>query len=122
MGRDRGLLARIRRRTGAKRIFRSLAAGELVFLAVGAGFLEDEGVDREVAQATAVDEWAERGGAKIAGVTRARSVAGGSLVVEVRSSAWLMELNMMKGDILQRVNEGRDVPVEQLVFVLSPEA
>jgi hypothetical protein len=33
-----------------------------------------------------------------------------------------MELNMMKGDILARVNEGHDeAPLEKLVFVLSEE-
>ena len=86
-----------------------------------AGFLEHEGVGRDVARATAVDEWEERVGAKIAEVTRARTVADGTLVVEVRSSAWLMELNMMKRQILRRVNEGRDVPVDNLVFVMSPD-
>jgi len=33
----------------------------------------------------------------------------------------LMELNMMKSEILRRVNEGREVPVEKLVFVMSPD-
>lgn len=84
-------------------------------------FLEQEGVGKDVARASAVEEWAERVGPSIAGVTRARSVAEATLVVEVRSSPWLMELNMMKSEILQRVNEGREVPVEKLVFVLSPE-
>ena len=87
-----------------------------------AGFLETEGVGKDVARATAVDEWHERVGPKIAEVTRARTVADGTLVVEVRSSAWLMELNMMKRQILRRVNEGRDVPVDNLVFVMSPES
>jgi len=86
-----------------------------------ADFLEQEGVADELARVSAVDEWAERVGPGIAKVTRARSVADATLVVEVRSSAWLMELNMMKGEILRRVNDGRDVPVEKLVFVMSPE-
>lgn len=85
-------------------------------------FLESQGVGDELARVSAVDEWASRVGPGIAGVTRARSVVDATLVVEVRSSAWLMELNMMKSEILQRVNEGRDVPVEKLVFVMSPEA
>lgn len=70
---------------------------------------------------SALEEWAERVGPKIAGVTRARSISDGALIVEVRSSAWLMELNMMKGDILACVNRDREVPLEKLVFVLSPE-
>jgi len=86
-----------------------------------AEFLDKEGVGDELARVSAVEEWADRVGPGIAGVTRARSVADATLVVEVRSSAWLMELNMMKGEILRRVNEGREVPVEKLVFVMSPE-
>lgn len=84
------------------------------------GFLERQGVKDEVARATVVEEWPERVGEQIARVTRARSVSDGTLVVEVRSSAWLMELNMMKGQILERVNRDRDeAPLEKLVFVLS---
>ncbi|MDT8341969.1 MAG: DUF721 domain-containing protein [Longimicrobiales bacterium] len=86
-----------------------------------AEFLEREGVADEVARASAVEAWPERVGPGIARVTRARSISGGALVVEVASSAWLMELNLMKGEILRRVNEGRDVPVEKLVFVMSPD-
>ena len=86
-----------------------------------ADFLEKEGVAEDLARVSAVEEWPQRVGAAIAGVTRARSVADATLVVEVRSSAWLMELNMMKGEILHRVNEGREVPVEKLVFVMSPD-
>ena len=41
-----------------------------------------------------------------------------ALIVEVRSSAWLMELSMMKGDFLARVNERLgDVPLERIIFV-----
>lgn len=85
-------------------------------------FLEKEGVADDLARVSAVDEWAERVGEKIASVTRARSVADSTLVVEVRSSAWLMELNMMKGEILKRVNQGRELPLDKLVFVMSPDA
>jgi predicted nucleic acid-binding Zn ribbon protein len=47
-------------------------------------------------------------------------VSDATLVVEVRSSGWLMELNMMKGDLLARVNERMaDAPLERLVFVLA---
>jgi predicted nucleic acid-binding Zn ribbon protein len=84
-------------------------------------FLEREGVGKDVALASAVEEWGGKVGPKIAAVARARSVMDGTLVVEVRSSAWLMELNMMKGEILRRVNQDRDVAVEKLVFVMSPE-
>lgn len=85
-------------------------------------FLEKQGVQEQLERVSVLDEWAERVGPKIAEVTRARSVAERTLFVEVRSSAWLMELNMMKGRILERVNEARpDSPLEKLVFVLSQD-
>ncbi len=85
-------------------------------------FLQQEGVQDELERVSAIGEWAEKVGPNIAKVTQARSVADATLVVEVRSSAWLMELNMMKSEILRRVNEGREVPIEKLVFVLSPDS
>jgi predicted nucleic acid-binding Zn ribbon protein len=84
-------------------------------------FLEREGVAEDLARQSALEEWAESVGPRIAQVTRARSVADSTLVVEVRSSPWLMELNMMKREILERLNQDRTVPVEKLVFVMSPE-
>ena len=87
-----------------------------------ADFLEKEGVREAVDRQTALAEWEGQVGSAIAKVTRARSVAEGTLVVEVRSSAWLMELNMMKGEILRRLNEGLEIPIEKLVFVLSPDS
>lgn len=85
-------------------------------------FLERQGVREQVERVGVLEEWSERVGPKIAEVTRARSVADRTLFVEVRSSAWLMELNMMKGRILARLNESRpDAPLEKLVFVLSQD-
>ncbi|HSR42267.1 MAG TPA: DUF721 domain-containing protein, partial [Longimicrobiales bacterium] len=65
--------------------------------------------------------WPEVVGEGIAEVTRARSVSDATLFVEVRSSAWMMELDMMKGRILARLNEGRDEAsrIAKLVFVLA---
>ncbi len=85
-------------------------------------FLDKKGMRRQVERASVLEEWAARVGERIAGVTRPRSVAEATLFVEVRSSAWLMELNMIKGEILSRLNEGHeDAPLEKLVFVLSEE-
>ncbi len=85
-------------------------------------FLEGQGVKQQVERVSVLDEWAERVGPKIAEVTRARSVSEATLFVEVRSSAWLMELNMIKGRILERLNEDRDAgALEKLVFVLSQD-
>ena len=85
-------------------------------------FLEKKGLREQVRRQGVLEGWAERVGERIAAVTRPRAVDEGTLFVEVRSSAWLMELNMMKGQILSRINEGADdASVEKLVFVLSHE-
>ncbi len=85
-------------------------------------FLDDQGVREQVERVSVLEEWADKVGPRIAEVTRARSVADSTLFVEVRSSAWLMELNMMKGRILARLNEGRgEASLEKLVFVLSQD-
>ena len=84
------------------------------------GFLEKKGLREAVRRAEAVEEWEERVGEAIARVTRAQGVRGTALIVEVRSSAWMMELDLMKDEILERVNEGReDGFVEKIVFVLA---
>lgn len=84
-------------------------------------FLEEKGVGRQVRRMDVLDAWPERVGETIAGVARPCSLSEGTLFVEVRSSSWLMELNMMKGRILERLNEGRpqDARVEKIVFVLA---
>ena len=84
------------------------------------GFLEGKGLREAVRRAEIVDEWEERVGEAIARVTRAQGVRETALIVEVKSSAWLMELDLMKGEILKRVNEGRDdALIEKIVFVLA---
>ena len=84
------------------------------------GVLEEAGVLRQFERLGVLDLWPEIVGEKVAEVTHARSVDDTTLIVEVRSSAWLMELNMMKGDLLKRVNEhASETPMDRLVFVLA---
>ena len=83
-------------------------------------FLADAGLDEQVRRQGILETWPGLVGDAIAAVTRARSLSAGTLFVEVRSSPWLMELEMMKGDILRRVNAGRDdALIERIVFVLG---
>ena len=80
--------------------------------------LEKHGLREQVQRMEVLELWPEIVGEQLAQVTRARNVADAALFVEVRSSAWLMELSMMKGDFLARVNERLgDVPLERIVFV-----
>lgn len=82
--------------------------------------LEKLGVAKEVASQSAIPRWDEVVGEKIASVTRARAVSGDVLFVEVRSSAWLTELNLMRREILRRLNAGRpEARIERVVFTLA---
>ena len=82
--------------------------------------LKERGLGTQIRRVGALDKWTEAVGEKIAGVTRARAVVTSTLFVEVRSSAWLMELNLMKGALLERINEqlGKDATIERIVLTL----
>jgi predicted nucleic acid-binding Zn ribbon protein len=85
-------------------------------------FLEKSGLRESVLRADVVDEWEDKVGDAIAKVAKAQGLRDATLIVEVRSSAWLMELNLVKNEILQRVNEGRQEGlVEKIVFVLAED-
>lgn len=82
--------------------------------------LEAHGVKDQVARMSVLEVWPEMVGDHIAEVTRAKGVSDATLFVEVRTSAWLMELNMMKAELLARVNAHlTDTPIERIVFVLA---
>ena len=93
------------------------------FKAVGEvleGYLAESGLGESLARLGAMDEWAETVGSRVSGVTRPVEVRGDTLVVEVLSSAWLNELSMMKGMILERLNAGRaDAPIGGIRFRLA---
>ena len=84
-------------------------------------YLDRAGVKAQLVRTGVLEEWPQKVGEPIAQVTHARSVSDRTLVVEVRSSAWLMELNMMKAEILGRVNDGRaeEARMDRIVFVLG---
>lgn len=85
--------------------------------------LEQHGIREQVEQSQALEPWTETVGERLASVTRVKGFERGALVVEVRSSAWLMELNMMKEDFLGRVNARLGgAPIERVVFVLAETA
>ena len=85
-----------------------------------AALLEKHGVKEQVERMSVLALWPELVGEHVAEVTKAKGVSEATLFVEVRTSAWLMELNIMKGEFLVRVNERLgDVPLERIVFVLA---
>jgi predicted nucleic acid-binding Zn ribbon protein len=85
-------------------------------------FLEGRGVAEQVKRQSVLVDWPAVVGEGIAAVTHARSLSAGALFVEVRSSPWLMELEMMKGEILRRLNAGREEAlIERIVFVMGEQ-
>ena len=70
--------------------------------------------------AAAVEEWAETVGPQIAAVTEPLRVSEGSLFVAVATSSWMMELTLMKGEIMRRLNAGKkDGKIQHIVFVMG---
>lgn len=83
-----------------------------------ARYLSRSGLGDRLEQASALDDWAERVGDRIADVAEPLHVSNDVLFVAVKSSAWLMELRMMEGDIRRRLNEGRTKGrIERIRFV-----
>ena len=73
-------------------------------------YLKRTGLVESLERLGALEEWAEAVGPRVAQVSRAVEVRGDKLVVEVLSSAWIAELTMMKGLILERLNSIRAGP------------
>lgn len=83
-------------------------------------FLAESDLGEKMEKASIVPEWPERVGQAIADVTTPLRVSGGTLLVAVRSSTWLMELRMMEREILLRLNDGRERGrIERIRFVMS---
>lgn len=70
-------------------------------------FLKASEVGERIQEASVVPEWAERVGPAIAAVTVPLRVNRGTLLVGVRSSAWLMELKLVEAEIVRRLNRDR---------------
>lgn len=84
------------------------------------GVLEKHGVDKQIERLGVLELWPEIVGSQLAKVTRAKGVDEAALFVEVRSSAWLTELSLMKDEFLERVNERLGTAaIERIVFVLA---
>jgi predicted nucleic acid-binding Zn ribbon protein len=82
--------------------------------------LARRGLSERIEAASVVLEWPELVGERIARVTRPLRVSGGTLLVAVSSSPWMMELDMMRPALMRRINAGRGKGrIERLVFVMD---
>lgn len=102
--------------TGAER-----GGGRMVPLAEALeGYLDRTGLGDSLARLGAMEEWSGAVGPRVSQVTRPVEVRGRTLVVEVLSSAWITELTMMSGLILERVNaRGTGPPIGRIRFRLA---
>ncbi len=82
--------------------------------------LDQRGLGTQIRRLGALDVWSDAVGEKIAEVTGAKTVVASTLFVEVRSSAWLMELSLMKEPLLERVNAalGGEGTIDRIVLTL----
>jgi len=84
------------------------------------GLLQKLGISEEVARQEVLLRWESTVGENIAAVSKAVAVSGGVLFVHVDSSAWMNELNLMRYDIMKRLNAGAgEGRIERIVFTLS---
>ena len=86
--------------------------------------LAKRGLRTQIRRIGALDVWSDAVGERIAGVTEAKTVAASTLFVEVRSSAWLMELSLLKEPLLERVNVelGGEGTIDRIVLTLMEGA
>ncbi len=83
-------------------------------------FLEKRGLAARVEAASVIPEWEDLVGPGIAAVANPLRVSDGTLVIAVSTSPWMMELNMMKADLIRRLNAGkRTGRIEKIVFVMA---
>lgn len=86
------------------------------------GVLRSRGLVEAVERASVVPEWKDLVGPQVSRVATPMGFDRGTLFVEVRSSAWLMELEMMERRILARINAGRRRgKFDKIIFRLSRE-
>jgi len=86
-----------------------------------ARFLDKSGLASRVEAATAITDWARLVGPQIAAVTNPTGMVEDTLFVSVATSAWMMELNLMKGELMRRINAGKkEGRIGHIVFVIAP--
>jgi predicted nucleic acid-binding Zn ribbon protein len=67
--------------------------------------LEDQGIEGRIREEGAVAFWEEIVGESIAKNTKAVKIYRGELLVEVKSAAWKQQIQMMKRQIISKINQ-----------------
>ncbi len=92
-------------RRGTARTFETQPAAQAIFKA-----LQHHGIAEQVRGQRVLTEWSELVGPKVAARTRPEGISDRVLWVEVVSSAWLHELNMLKAQLLKGLIERMGEP------------
>ena len=83
-------------------------------------YLSKKGLAAKLEAASVVPQWEDLVGPQIAAVTTPVRVSEGTLFVTVATSAWMMELNLMKAHLMGRLNAGKKAGrIEQIVFLMA---
>ena len=67
--------------------------------------LRSLGITRRIKEYDAVAQWAEAVGQQVARVTEAQSIKKGILLVRVSNGPWRNELQILKPEIIRKLNE-----------------
>lgn len=68
-----------------------------------AGYLEERGWDRPLAEARVFAEWAQLVGAEVAAHCAPQTLAAGELRIGAESTAWATQLRLLSGTLLSRL-------------------
>ena len=85
-------------------------------------FLDQQGLAKRVGQATAMEAWPGVVGPAVAAAARPLVVTSdGTLIVAVRSSAWMNELSLMERDLLEALNRANPAaPLTKIRWQIAP--
>jgi predicted nucleic acid-binding Zn ribbon protein len=85
-------------------------------------YLDKQGLARRVGQQTALEVWPGVVGPAVAAAARPVSVvADGTLIVAVRSSAWMNELSLMERELLEALNRANPTaPLSRIRWQIGP--
>lgn len=85
-----------------------------------ASILDSAGLSERVAQAAVIPEWSRIVGGQIAAISEPVALQqDGTLVVAVKTNAWMNELSLLEPELLRSINHDPDrPPVVRLRWVL----
>jgi predicted nucleic acid-binding Zn ribbon protein len=85
-------------------------------------FLNEKGLAKRVGQTSALEAWPAVVGPAVAAATKPVAVMpDGTLLVAVRSAAWMNELSFMERDLLEALNRANpSAPLTRIRWQIAP--